>query len=145
MMTLSIAWYGYCVAEKTLAMMHVTRLKKVRDATESILRSDRKRDAMKNNVKLNVQTVGDFVTVDRRFVTIDAEFDTAKNRLDYLNGVVVQAEALKNAVSRQITVKDSKANSDARQRGMETRPLGTRGVIRQSGDNVLPPRGRHVR
>lgn len=142
---LSCNWLGYISAQYALVAASRSEAKKRKEAIWSIVRNNYRKIGKRHGVNFTDQKLSDFARGDSRFVSADAEYEKLNAMYATLEALVDVTKKEMETISREVTIRQAKVESEARGRGISRRfvdpsraGLPERGVVNGPLQNKVP-------
>lgn len=121
LLSLTSNWYGYLSAQYAINAAKRSEAKRKRDAVWSIVRNYYRKLFRKWGQSVSDQKCSDFARQDARFVEVEDTYERLNVLHDALFALVEHTKKELDVVSREITIRQTKIESEARQRGIRNR------------------------
>ena len=123
--SLSSNWYGYLSAQFAMVSARRVQAKKKKEVLWSIIRNNYRKIGREHDVKYTDQKLSDFARQDKRFVAVDAEYEKWNCLYNSMYSLLEATKKEVETLSREVTIRQVKVESEARGRGMAGRSTST--------------------
>jgi hypothetical protein len=127
MLSLSCNWHGYISGQHAIYFAQRAEAKKKKDSLWSIVRNNYRKMGRRHGVKYTDQKLSDFARQDKRFVVADAVYERLNVVYNTLSDLVDVTKKELDTISREVTIRQAKAEAEARGRGINNR-VGNAGI-----------------
>lgn len=114
-------WYGYLGAQFAVYSARRNEARKKKEVSWSIIRNNYRKIGREYGVSYTDQKLSDFARQDSRFLPLDAEYEKLNAIYNTLGALLEVTKKEVESISREVTIRQVKAESEARGRGMANR------------------------